>query len=236
MEKPIIKSIIQNTYDAKIDITADEGASIHYTTDGSAPTAESTSYDGPFDYPKANTVIKAIAVLDGEQSDVSSYTCMLCCSPGRLNPMKSGAKSLMITEPLDFCNTDHGSLSECDVIIIGNGSINNVQSYMNMGMVYPLGLDFDRYFINAGNFSKYTWKAGQILTKDNKAIRFDGENWHTLQEIYSGSFAKRPGSSIPVGFAYFCTDKHTTEGARNGIVIYYAGNGTWVDALGRTVE
>lgn len=52
-----------------------------------------------------------------------------------------------------------------------------------------------------------------------------------------GTFAQKPLSSqgIPIGFSYFCTDKQTTEGSRNGIIIYYAGNDTWIDALGRYV-
>lgn len=49
----------------------------------------------------------------------------------------------------------------------------------------------------------------------------------------SGTFANKPSSAV-AGTQYFCTDKQTTEGETNGIVIYY--NGTkWVDALGREV-
>lgn len=36
--------------------------------------------------------------------------------------------------------------------------------------------------------------------------------------------------------AYFCTDKQTTEGITNGIMIYYKGDSVWVDALGRVVS
>ena len=49
-----------------------------------------------------------------------------------------------------------------------------------------------------------------------------------------GTFANKPANAV-AGTQYFCTDKQTTEGATNGIVIYY--NGTdWVDALGRAIE
>ena len=52
-----------------------------------------------------------------------------------------------------------------------------------------------------------------------------------------GTFAQKPVSSqgIYQGFSYFCTDKQTTEGSRNGIMIYYVGDDTWADALGRYV-
>lgn len=50
-----------------------------------------------------------------------------------------------------------------------------------------------------------------------------------------GTFEERPSNPY-VGYSYFCTDKQTTEGASNGIVIYYKGGNVWVDALGRVVD
>ena len=47
------------------------GAEIHYTTDGSAPTAESTLYSEPFTLSNTTTV-KAIAIKDGVSSQVST--------------------------------------------------------------------------------------------------------------------------------------------------------------------
>lgn len=49
-----------------------------------------------------------------------------------------------------------------------------------------------------------------------------------------GTFANAP-TSPSIGQQYFCTDKQTTEGATDGIPIWYNGT-SWVDALGRTVE
>ena len=49
-----------------------------------------------------------------------------------------------------------------------------------------------------------------------------------------GTYANKPANAV-AGTQYFCTDKQTTEGQANGIMIYY--NGTiWVDALGRAIE
>ena len=62
----------------------------------------------------------------------------------------------------------------------------------------------------------------------------------------SGTFENKPnGENIYIGFSYFCTDKQTTEGYTNGIMIFYKGQDTtdpdnptdvWVDALGRIVS
>lgn len=52
-----------------------------------------------------------------------------------------------------------------------------------------------------------------------------------------GTYSEKPSSSIITeGYSYYCTDRKSTEGNRNGIMIYYAGADTWVDALGRVVE
>ena len=54
--------------------TATDGASIHYTTDGSTPTAESTLYDSTNKITlSATATVKAIAVKDGmTSSEVAS--------------------------------------------------------------------------------------------------------------------------------------------------------------------
>lgn len=58
-----------------VTLTADTGAKIYYTTDGTAPTSKSTVYTGPFPLEGAATV-KAFAALDlnGARSQVSALT------------------------------------------------------------------------------------------------------------------------------------------------------------------
>ena len=56
-----------------IEITAEEGAAIYYTLDGTDPTTESTLYSEPFTL-NATTTVKAIAVVNGKSSDVASAT------------------------------------------------------------------------------------------------------------------------------------------------------------------
>ena len=52
----------------------------------------------------------------------------------------------------------------------------------------------------------------------------------------SGTFDNKPVNGANIGDSYFCTDKQTTEGAADGIMIYYKGDNVWVDALGRVVS
>ena len=56
-----------------VSIQAEQGAEIRYTTDGSTPTAESTLYSAAFTLSETSTV-KAIAIKDGQSSQVASKT------------------------------------------------------------------------------------------------------------------------------------------------------------------
>lgn len=76
--------------------------------------------------------------------------------------------------------------------------------------------------------------------KDNNSLKYynDGTVYNINGDIDNtrGTFAQKPTQGIQTGFAYFCTDKQTTEGSRDNIMIYYAGDNTWIDALGRIVS
>ena len=54
-----------------VSMSGPAGAEIHYTTDGSTPTAESTLYSEAFTLSDTTTV-KAIAIKNGESSEVAS--------------------------------------------------------------------------------------------------------------------------------------------------------------------
>lgn len=103
----------------------------------------------------------------------------------------------------------------------------------------------------------YSRKKGQVITFINKEgdwVVYQFKGYNTLQwnnttlwvntlgnnaDIkISGTFSEKPtsDSGVNIGYGYYCIDKQTTEGSRNGIMIYYAGDGTWVDALGRVVS
>ena len=57
----------------QVTMTGPTGSEIHYTLDGSTPTAESTLYEGPITLSET-TVVKAVAIKDGVSSAVTSRT------------------------------------------------------------------------------------------------------------------------------------------------------------------
>lgn len=77
LEKPIISpenTTFNDGESIKVAITAEEGATIHYTLDGNDPTEESDVYSAPISITETTTV-KAIAVKDGcKNSEVAEAT------------------------------------------------------------------------------------------------------------------------------------------------------------------
>ena len=70
---PEISGTSPFTDTTQVTIQGPQGAEVRYTTDGSAPSAESTLYSEAITL-SATTTIKAIAILDGESSAVASKT------------------------------------------------------------------------------------------------------------------------------------------------------------------
>lgn len=70
---PTISGMMSFAESTQVTITAESGAEIHYTTDGSTPTASSTLYSEALTLSDTTTV-KAIAIKNGISSSVSSKT------------------------------------------------------------------------------------------------------------------------------------------------------------------
>ena len=71
LASPTISGNTTFTESAQVTISGPDGAEIHYTTDGTVPTAESTLYSEAFTLTDTTTV-KAIAIKDGQSSEVAS--------------------------------------------------------------------------------------------------------------------------------------------------------------------
>ena len=59
-----------------------EGASIYYTLNGAEPSSTSNAYDAPIEI-KGNCTVKALAIKDGQASEVTTYTIsdFICATP-----------------------------------------------------------------------------------------------------------------------------------------------------------
>lgn len=117
-----------------------------------------------------------------------------------------------------------------DYYISGYNILDTLPEIKNFGLWcnYPLG---------------YKVKVGQDIYRlilkrftNKNVIKFEWEpiNPLIIEDKSFGNYQSKP-TNVEIGSSYFCTDRQTSEGASNGIMIYYKGNNVWVDALGRVV-
>lgn len=132
--------------------------------------------------------------------------------------------------------------------LYGNGTI-ILKSDIDITYLYfdngNICIDFNGFSINVENTitKKEDVDSKTIYFKNYKDNSLSGNNYikgyskieYSKDALKHGSFNDKP-TDIDVGFAYFCTDKQTSEGTTNGIMIYHKGDNVWVDALGRVVE
>ena len=71
LASPTISGNTSFTESTQVSISGPDGAEIHYTTDGTVPTAASALYSEAFTL-SATTTVKAIAIKDGQSSEVAS--------------------------------------------------------------------------------------------------------------------------------------------------------------------
>ena len=71
LDTPTISGNTTFSESTQVSMSGPDGAEIHYTTDGSTPTAESALYSEAFTL-SATTTVKAIAIKDGQSSEVAS--------------------------------------------------------------------------------------------------------------------------------------------------------------------
>lgn len=150
----------------------DDSAKIYYTLDGSNPSANSILYSNNIDYPK-NTTIKAIAIKDGEQSEITEYKCSI--------PIIYFNGHLTVLNSVDFL----GDYIYTKSITFGpEGKVYNAKVYKSM--IYPLGINLKEHVVSGENDTDWSdWKffvEGQVIYDPNlkKMKLFNGEDWVNL--------------------------------------------------------
>ncbi len=196
LEKPIIspeKTTFNDGENIEVTITAEEGATIHYTLDGNDPTKESGVYSAPISITETTTV-KAIAVKEGcENSEVAEATYTA------IDP--NAAAFEIIAEEQGYANGDAvETLTFGDVTAtLAKGSNNNAPKY------YTTGKAIRAY---GGNTITFTCATNVLINK----IEFTFSSGEDSNEITAdcGTYSDGVwnGSSNNVVFAIGGTSGH----------------------------
>ena len=96
-----------------VEITAEEDATIYYTLDGTEPTAESTEYTEAISFSEfgTTTTVKAIAVVEGEWSNIASATYSLKVAAPEFSVEGGVYEKLTGTNALQFtCETTNATI------------------------------------------------------------------------------------------------------------------------------
>lgn len=135
-----------------VELTAEDGATIYYTLDGTEPTAESTEYTSAIEVTETTT-IKAIAVKDDVASDVATATYTINTTP-------------FVTVAQTTVNVDEAG---------AEGSIEVTYNNMTEG-------DFIAevvYCDAEGNDAEYDWLVAEINAENNNIEYVVAENTST---------------------------------------------------------
>jgi hypothetical protein len=136
-------------YDAVqiISISAERGASIYYTYDGSEPTEESELYSGSIEMKRGNNVLSAIAISGSRRSEVASVVYNL-----EIEALYSYDKAYEMLkdylEDLDFVvDPDDSMLSEAETDEDGNPAESGIDKYVLLSSGGTVLIDQNQYYI-----------------------------------------------------------------------------------------
>ena len=117
----------------EVTITAEDGATIYYTKDGTDPTEESTPYTAPFTINETTTV-KAIAEIDGKLSSIASKTFTATPSVSTVAEFNALADNTVIGFTGDLV-----AVAQNGQYLYAQDNDNGMLIYGNVGQTYTLG-------------------------------------------------------------------------------------------------
>ena len=166
VEAPVITPASGTYYEGQtVEITAETGATIYYTTDGSVPTTSSSQYNGTFNVPYVaggSTTVKAIAVVTehGEQiiSDVTSVTYVWGTPTVTIDPATHSTTAESVTVTLT------GTPAGATIYYTTDGSTPSAQNGTEYDGPFSVDLDEIGDEVTVKAVAVYNGQAGAVAT------------------------------------------------------------------------
>jgi len=185
---PILPSSTTFLGSIDITITAEDGASIYYTLDGTDPTTSSTPYSTPFTLTETKTV-KAIAAKGGNTSSVASATYTLIESIANTPETAytvADAKNLIDTKSADVLSNEGNKVYVKGYItnivkVVANGS-----AQFWISDTKGESKDFEAYNANDLENAKFASAEDQIAVGDEVILYGNITKYGTTYETSNG--------------------------------------------------
>ena len=201
------------------------GASIYYTLDGSAPTASSIPYTEAIVI-TGSTTVKAIAILEGEMSDVSFYRYTVVSEGEAVDPTPGGDDDEFETRTYMF-NPEADEMEVAalpkDVTKYGTDgyfTIDNDGGKAVISLISDKGSRKDAPAGTHGTQEDYLirYSFGEATTRDSKqAIRFTTEH---EAKVYIGAYVSKTDAEAGQKKLYLDTDDNATAPCVNASTEY----------------
>ena len=187
-----------------VSINAVDGAAIYYTLDGTDPVATRATYNGPFSISE-NTTVKAIAVLNGESSEVAtaeyifaaaSPTCPATIDFDNTSTTTIPGTGYRVSAGSDFVTGSSSSTTyeEADGIRVGSGSSTG-------SLTLTLASDYNKVKKVVVNIKRYSSDEGvvaKVSTNNGETKNADIANQSSFAEYVFDNFSGTPVTTLTI--------------------------------------
>ena len=210
VEAPVITPESDTYYESQtVEITAESGATIYYTTDGSEPTTSSAQYNGSFNVPYVaggSTTVKAIAVVTEHDeeiiSEVASETYEWGIPTVTINPGTHNTNATSVTVTLT------GNPDGATIYYTTDGSTPSAQNGTEYDGPFSVDLDEIGDEVTVKAIAVYNGQGGTVAsatyTRVEKMIEVNAPFFSPLQNnTYYGNQTLVIGCTTPNAEIYY---------------------------------
>ena len=210
VEAPVITPASGTYYEGQtVEITAETGATIYYTTDGSEPTTSSAQYNGSFNVPYVaggSTTVKAIAVVTEHDeeiiSEVASETYEWGIPTVTINPGTHNTNATSVTVTLT------GNPAGATIYYTTDGSTPSAQNGTEYDGPFSVDLDEIGDEVTVKAIAVYNGQGGTVAsatyTRVEKMIEVNAPFFSPLQNnTYYGNQTLVIGCTTPNAEIYY---------------------------------
>jgi len=201
-------SPVGGTYDigttVTVEINAVDGAAIYYTLDGSTPVANRAAYSGPITITE-NTTLKAIAVLNGETSEIATAEYVFAAPsptcPATIDFDNNATTTLTgtgysVSAGSDFVTGSSSSTTyeEADGIRVGSGSSTG-------SLTLTLASDYNKVkkvVINAMRYGSDEGVVANVTTSNGESKSANIANESSFAEYVFDNFTGTPVTTLTI--------------------------------------